>query len=95
MISSQLFSFLGVLATAVFAFWGLNRKTRSDERQKALDREDRLTQQKDSQIESITIRVGAVEVRLTNEEEERRAGDARLRRQLNRAIKKWETPPSS
>ena len=76
-ISAQLFAFLGVLVTSLFAYWGLARKAKSDEKLKAMDREDFLNNKHQIAIDAVTLRVDTVEVRLTNEEAERKAADQR------------------
>ena len=76
-IYAQFFAFLGVLVTSLFAYWGLARKAKSDEKLKAMEREDFLNDKHQIAIDAVTVRVDTVEVRITNEEAERKAADQR------------------
>ena len=76
-ISAQFFAFLGVLVTSLFAYWGLARKAKSDEKLKAMELEDFLNNKHQTAIDDVTQRVGVVEVRIDSEEVARKAADKR------------------
>ena len=76
-ISAQFFAFLGVLVTSLFAYWGLARKAKSDEKLKAMEHEDFLTVKHQNAIDSVTLRVDVVEVRIDSEEAARKVADKR------------------